>query len=78
MAELETYIPLPQAAVQYGLAEQSLRRMVEDGIIRAIQLPGGEIAVSQEGDEGRPYVLKYSKLARRRRDDVISTKEPLL
>jgi hypothetical protein len=49
MAELETYIPLPQAAVQFGLAEKSLRRMVEDGIIRAIQLPGGEVAVSQEG-----------------------------
>jgi predicted site-specific integrase-resolvase len=47
MAELETYIPLPQAAVRFGLAERALRRMVDNGIIRAIKLPDGEVAVSQ-------------------------------
>ena len=51
MAELETYIPLSQAAVQFGLAERALRRMVENGIIRAVKLPDGEIAVSQ-GETG--------------------------
>ena len=45
---LPTYIPLHKAAVRYGVSETVLRRAVEDGIIRAVRLTGGEVLVIDE------------------------------
>ncbi len=42
MAELETYIPLPEAARKYGISPEALTRLVRDGIIR--------LAHTEEGD----------------------------
>ncbi len=47
-AELPEYIPLAQAARRYGIPEETLKRAVESGTIRAVQL-GEEVAV-REGD----------------------------
>jgi predicted site-specific integrase-resolvase len=49
MAELPTYITLEEAARCYHLSQQMLTRAVENGIIRAVKVNGGIIAVA-EGD----------------------------
>jgi len=61
MAELETYVPLSQAAIQFGLAERALRRMVQDGMVRAIKLPGGEVAVSASDTANDSIVERITK-----------------
>jgi predicted site-specific integrase-resolvase len=45
---LDTLIPLPEAARKFGLAEASLRALVEKGTIKAGKLPTGEIVVSEQ------------------------------
>ncbi len=48
VATIPTYVPLDEAARQYGLSEVALRRAVEQGIIRAVRLLGEGIAVADE------------------------------
>lgn len=43
-----TLIPIPEAALRYGLAEASLRALVKEGKIRAGKLSSGELVVSAE------------------------------
>jgi hypothetical protein len=45
--ELERVIPLPQAAKQMGMTVEALTHLVTSGKLEAVQLPGGEIAVSE-------------------------------
>ncbi len=45
---LERVIPLPEAAERLGIPAEVLTRLVKNGIIKAVQLPSGEIAVSEE------------------------------
>ncbi len=45
--ELPQYIPLAEAARRYGIPEETLKRAVESGTIRAVQL-GEEVAVAEQ------------------------------
>jgi len=45
---LDTLISLPEAVRKSGLAETSLRALVEKGTIKAGKLPTGEIVVSEQ------------------------------
>jgi len=47
-AALPTFISLREAAVRYQLGETVLRRAVKNGIIRAVRLTEGKIAVADE------------------------------
>ena len=48
MAALPTYIPLPEAARKYGYDLTELREMAESGKIEAVQLPDGDVIVSED------------------------------
>jgi len=55
MAALPTYIPLPEAARKYGLAEARIRALVESGTIKAAMV--GDTVVVQESEvqhSGKP------------------------
>jgi len=47
MAALPTFIPLPEAARKYGYDVAELREMAESGKIDAVQLPDGDVIVSE-------------------------------
>jgi hypothetical protein len=44
--DIPTFLPLPEAAGQYGLSEKVLTQLVQAGKIEAVQLPSGELLVS--------------------------------
>jgi len=50
---LDHFLPLPEAARQFGLAEASLRALIEKGTIKAGRLPTGEIVVSAEDTQAQ-------------------------
>ena len=49
--QLERVIPLPEAATRMGISVAALTRLVSDGMIRAVQLPDGSMAVSEQETE---------------------------
>ncbi len=53
---LERVIPIDEAAERLDISVKVLTRCIENGIIKAVQLPNGEIAVSAE--EIRPITKK--------------------
>jgi predicted site-specific integrase-resolvase len=55
---LPTYIPLPEAARKFGMAEAKLRDMVEKGTIKAGKLPTGEIVVSEQDTQAQKPMPK--------------------
>ena len=46
---LERYMPLAEAARRFGMSQIALRRLVDTGRIRAVELPSGEVGVSENG-----------------------------
>ena len=42
-----TYIPIKDAAAKYGYALAELKRLAQSGKIKAVQLPGGDMVVSE-------------------------------
>jgi predicted site-specific integrase-resolvase len=44
---LPTYIPIEDAAVKYGYGLAELKRMAQSGKIKAVQLPDGDMIVSE-------------------------------
>jgi hypothetical protein len=44
---LPTYIPIKDAAAKYGYGLRDLKRMAQSGKIKAVQLPGGDMIVSE-------------------------------
>jgi len=44
--QLETRIPLPQAAKKYGVPTEALTRLVKDGIIRLSRTPEGDSVIT--------------------------------
>ena len=56
VAELPQFIPLGEAVQRYGIPEETLKRAVESGTIRAVQL-GEEVAV-REGDVEKIVIRK--------------------
>jgi hypothetical protein len=55
---LDTLIPLPEAARKFGLAETSLRALVDKGTIKAGKLPTGEIVVSEQDTQTQKPIPK--------------------
>lgn len=45
---IERAIPLPETAKRLGLSIQALTRLIKDGIIKAVELPDGEVVVSEQ------------------------------
>lgn len=46
--QIERVIPLKEAASRMGISVAALTRLVSDGMIRAVQLPDGSMAVSEQ------------------------------
>ena len=44
---LPTYIPIKDAATKYGYGLRELKRLAQSGKIKAVQLPGGDMVVSE-------------------------------
>jgi predicted site-specific integrase-resolvase len=55
---LDTFLTLSDAAQKFGLAEASLRALVEKGKIRAGKLPTGEVIVSEQDAQAQKPVSK--------------------
>ena len=68
---LPTYIPLHKAVVRYDLSETVLRRAVDNGIIRAVRLMGGKVAVADED----VAVMKARQYALTNGDELVSLSE---
>ena len=49
--QIERVIPLKEAASRMGISVAALTRLVSDGMIRAVQLPDGSMAVSEQATE---------------------------
>lgn len=49
--QIERVIPLQEAASRMGISVPALTRLVSDGMIRAVQLPDGSMAVSEQAME---------------------------
>ncbi len=45
---LPTYIPIKDAAAKYGYGLRDLKRMAQSGKIKAVQLPDGDMVVSEK------------------------------
>ena len=61
---IPTYIPLDQAARQYGLSKKVLTQQIRVGKIQAVQLPSGDLLVAAENND-QDYQTK---------DEIISSK----
>ena len=66
---LPTYIPIKDAAAKYGYGLRDLKRMAQSGKIKAVQLPGGDMVVSEKSVKSSlvkiklPEFKKHSALA---------------
>lgn len=49
---LPTYIPIADAARKYGYALDELKKMAQSGKINAVQLPDGDVIVSETSVKG--------------------------
>jgi predicted site-specific integrase-resolvase len=55
---LDTFLTLSDAAQKFGMAEASLRALVEKGKIRAGKLPSGEVIVSEQDAQAQKPIRK--------------------
>jgi predicted site-specific integrase-resolvase len=61
---IPTYIPLDQAARQYGLSKKVLTQQIRVGKIQAVQLPSGDLLVAAENND-QDYQTKDEIIARK-------------
>ena len=54
---LPVYLPLAEAARKYNISVKLLTRLVQDGKIEAVQLPSGEVAVSEQGLKTKEQIV---------------------
>jgi hypothetical protein len=52
--KIPTFLPLADAAREFGLSKKALTQMVQAGQIEAVQLPSGEVLVSAESNGHQP------------------------
>ena len=69
LPSIPTYIPIKDAAAKYGYALSDLKRLAQSGKIKAVQLPDGDMIVSENSvkektrKEDLPEYKKHAKLA---------------
>ena len=68
LQQIPTYIPIKDAAKKYGYALAELKRLAQSGKIKAVQLPSGDMVVSESSvkakqkKEDLPEYKKFSSL----------------
>ena len=69
LPSIPTYIPIKDAAKKYGYALAELKRLAQSGKIKAVQLPDGDMVVSENSmnekirKEDLPEYKKHAKLS---------------
>jgi hypothetical protein len=67
--ELDRFLSLAQAARQFGLAEETLRSLIDSRRLKGAVLPNGEIGVSERGAEQTALSEKINEQLRAVRQD---------